>query len=336
MINETSPDVHTYRLKTWVLLVNTATLVFFLLLFGGVAASMLATMEMYRAEVESDLIQYSFLAIAIPMFILMAIVVIQLVIALLQCFFSYIKVTPDGIEHKVWLARHIRTGWPEVDRLGKFLFYDAVFLKSYEVIGFSPSYRWPWKLINFAQNAITVSTYQGWPQGRLADDLKRHAPGLFEQPSLVVEAQSPEAVSQEDRLLAALSHASIIFAGISIFVPLVIYATHKEKSRFLAFQTLQAFYYQLVGILLGFILPFCIIGVVLVAAFIPLFTRSGVSYESFLSIMMITSMAMIGLLALVSIAYIVYGVVGGVQTYQGKDFRYAVIGKRVEKGLPTG
>ena len=337
MNREISPDVHTYRLKTWVLVVNVLTLVIFGLMFGGTAASMLAMMESLRAEVYGEMIQYSLLAIMLPLFLLMAIVVIQLVIAILQCFFSYIKITPEGIENKVWLARHIRARWSEVDRLGKYLFYDAVYLKSYEVTGFSPSYHWPWKSINFAQNTIAVSSYQGWPGGGLASDLKQRAPRLFEPSAPAVAAQDSTSAhaDQEQRLLAALSHASVFFAGIGIVVPIVVYVTQQAKSKSTTFHALQALVYQLVGMVLTFLFPVCLVGLVFITAFVPTLTESAVTFEQYMGVNLIFMSAAILALMLGGIAFIIYGMIGAVQAYQGKDFRYALIGRWVEKRFPT-
>lgn len=336
MINETSADVHTYRLKTWVLVVNVLTLVFFGLIFGGVTTSMLATMESFRSRVNTDVVLYSFLAIFVPLFILMVIVVIQMIISILQWFFSYVKITPEGIENKVWLARHILVRWPEVDRLGKYLFYDVVYLKSYEVIGYSPSYHWPWKSINFAQNTIAVSNYQGWPDGPLANDLKRRAPGLFERPVQAAETQGPavSGISQDQRLLAALAHASVFFAGIGILVPLFVYATQRAKSRFAAFHALQALVYQLVGMALSVIFPFCLVGAAFIAAFVPTVTEISVTYEQYMGVTLVLMSAAILGLMVGGIAFIVYGMVGAVLVYQGKDFYYRWIGQRVAKAFP--
>jgi hypothetical protein len=43
-----------------------------------------------------------------------------------------------------------------------------------------------------------------------------------------------------------------------------------------------------------------------------------------------------GALFLVGFAFIIYGVVGAIMAFQGKPFRYAIIGKRVERFMLAG
>ncbi len=60
---------------------------------------------------------------------------------------------------------------------------------------------------------------------------------------MVQQAPAPPAdaqtISQDDRLLAGLSHISL-FVGFPVIAPLVIYAVKKDSSRFVAFHALQA------------------------------------------------------------------------------------------------
>jgi hypothetical protein len=145
-------------------------------------------------------------------------------INVIMSFFSYIKISPDGIEQKNSPYKHIRSNWSDVDKLGKFfLFTDVLYLNSYEVLGFSLSLKSPFRFLRPKQGFMTLTGYEGWSDGQLANDLKQYAPKLFEnqpvpqeaRPENMKEVQTVEtpSVSQEVRLLAAISHASVIFTN---------------------------------------------------------------------------------------------------------------------------
>jgi uncharacterized Tic20 family protein len=47
-------------------------------------------------------------------------------------------------------------------------------------------------------------------------------------------------LTQDEQVMGALSHATIIFAAAGLIGPLVIWGTQREKSPFVGFQALQA------------------------------------------------------------------------------------------------
>ena len=130
----------------------------------------------------------------------------------------------------------------------------------------------------------------------------------------------PESLSPEDeRLWAMLAHLSVLLNLVTGFLgvaaALVIYLIYRDRSRYVAFQALQAFLFQLLfwaggGILIGAVwaivgaLSVVVIGILL----IPLAILATVIF------------------ALMPIIAVVYGVVGGIETNSGKDFRYWLVG----------
>ncbi|HVY49701.1 MAG TPA: DUF4870 domain-containing protein [Minicystis sp.] len=62
---------------------------------------------------------------------------------------------------------------------------------------------------------------------------------------------APASPSQDDRVLAGLCHVSL-FIGFPVVGPLVVYAIYREKSRFVAFHSLQAAMTHLAALPLGF------------------------------------------------------------------------------------
>ncbi|MFP4344083.1 MAG: DUF4870 domain-containing protein [Anaerolineales bacterium] len=130
----------------------------------------------------------------------------------------------------------------------------------------------------------------------------------------------PEPLSPEDeRLWAMLAHLSVLLNLVTGFLgvaaALVIYLIYRDRSRYVAYQALQAFLFQLIfwaggGVLIGAVwavvgaLSVVVIGILLV----PLAILATVVF------------------ALMPIIAVVYGVVGGIETNSGKDFRYWLVG----------
>jgi uncharacterized Tic20 family protein len=120
-----------------------------------------------------------------------------------------------------------------------------------------------------------------------------------------------------------LAHFSVLLNLVTGFggllVPLIIYVLYKERSRYVAFQSFQAFIFQLIWWGGGW-----------------LFVAAAWMVTSLLS------MVLIGLLCiplnLLSMALplmpLVYGVVGGIKCNQGENFRYWLIADWVDGMLP--
>jgi uncharacterized Tic20 family protein len=119
-----------------------------------------------------------------------------------------------------------------------------------------------------------------------------------------------------------LAHLSVLLNPVTgILGPvaaLVIYLVFKDRSRYVAYQSLQSLIFQLItwvggGILTGItaaiagILSVVVIGVLLFPC--------------------------VALLALIPLAGLVYGVIGGIQCSQGQDFRYWMVGDWVRGTL---
>ena len=130
--------------------------------------------------------------------------------------------------------------------------------------------------------------------------------------------------SSEERSWATLAHLSILLNLITGMLgpvaALIIYLVFKDRSRYVAYQSIQAFIFQLIwwiggGVLVG--LAWTITGI-LTAVCIGLCLFPAAI-----------------LISLIPIAALVYGVVGAVQCNQGANFRYWLIGDWVEGILKT-
>ncbi len=137
---------------------------------------------------------------------------------------------------------------------------------------------------------------------------------------------------QNERNLAALAHASVILPYLGAIVPTLILVTRKEKSMYLAFQTLQALLFQ-VSVMLIWVVGFVCYFVTFVGNIIslPFMIKESGEISSINWMMAIVPLIMIALIILLGLAYIVYGIVGAVMAYQGKPFRYIVVGRWAER-----
>jgi uncharacterized Tic20 family protein len=174
-------------------------------------------------------------------------------------------------------------------------------------------------------------------------------------------SKETNSVSQDERIMAAISHVTIIWPGLGIIAPVVLWATQREKSRFVAFQALQAAVYHLTLILAGLVCGACyvssyvgmivtiIAGSISMALALPSTLPAGdelppeVLFPILLGVlgMILLYLAILGLLFLglaVWAAYVGYGLYGAVTSLRGKDFRYVIIGPRLERYLhqPSG
>jgi uncharacterized protein len=125
----------------------------------------------------------------------------------------------------------------------------------------------------------------------------------------------PPLTPSEERTWAMVSHLSILANLVTGFlgpvIPLVVYVAFKDRSRYVAFQSMQAFIFQLIAW----------VGAGLLA--VIAWTISGV-----LAVILIGCLIMpfALLLSIIPLAALVYGVIGAVQSDQGQNFKYWLVG----------
>ena len=178
------------------------------------------------------------------------------------------------------------------------------------------------------------------PEAYETESAKSVSPGASETPEEIVSEMPPasgpesppggpsyyappEPLSPSDeRTWAMLSHlsvlANLVTGVLGPVIALVIYLVFKDRSRYVAFQSMQAFIFQLVWWLGGGILA------------IIAWTISGLLAVILIGCLL---MPLALLISLVPLGALVYGVIGAVETNQGRDFRYWLIGDWVQKSL---
>ncbi len=148
-------------------------------------------------------------------------------------------------------------------------------------------------------------------------------------------SQKEEMLTTENRLLAAITHAAIITQGLGLLAGVIVYVTQREKSRWTAFQALQAAVYQLIALLVTIGL-WIIWGVVYALSLIPMMTQPRLYQNAPPPVFFVSLGGMVIPLLFMLIAAL-YGLWGALQTWQGKDFRYVLIGPWLERsGLWKG
>lgn len=154
-------------------------------------------------------------------------------------------------------------------------------------------------------------------------------------------------VAREDRLVAALCHASALMPFMGMVVPLAIWLSQRQRSPSLRFHALQALAYQGFGVLMYFLLAAC--QFLVMFAMFPLSllfsnlpaTRFALGSDSPQALILIFFLLLLfGVLLLSSGGYFLGGplfiliaLIGGWRVLDAHDFRYPVLGKMIEQWL---
>ena len=126
----------------------------------------------------------------------------------------------------------------------------------------------------------------------------------------------------EERQWAMLSHFSVLLNLFTVFLgtlaPLIIYLVYKESSRFVAFHSLQALIFQSICWFGGSVFA---VASGFLSGIIP-----GIG---------LVCLPLTCIFAVLPVVALVYGVVGGIHTNQGQDFKYWLVGDWVQSALST-
>jgi len=153
------------------------------------------------------------------------------------------------------------------------------------------------------------------------------------------EMSDQSTVKQEERVLAALAHGSVLLAPFSngiggALAALVIWLVQREKSAYAAYQALQALVYQVVALVVTMV-SWCCWGVVWFALWFPALIADPEAYSDVPPagmwiglLLMVVPLLAWGLMTL-------YGLWGAARTLGGHDFQYAIIGRWLKKASPA-
>jgi uncharacterized Tic20 family protein len=123
--------------------------------------------------------------------------------------------------------------------------------------------------------------------------------------------------SHDERLLSAACHSSSLLPIFGFVVPLHIWLTQRDWSRFVQFHALQALLYQMAGPPL--------IGIVFWLIFAGVFGGfpGGFALRCVLALLFVAAWML----------YILWGILGARRVLSGRDFFYPLLGKWVARKL---
>ncbi len=126
--------------------------------------------------------------------------------------------------------------------------------------------------------------------------------------------------SAEEKQFAMLAHLSVLLnlltGYLGVVAPLILYFMYKDRSRYVAFHSMQSFVFQAVCWFGGSVIAF-------VGGFI-----GGV--VPLVGLICIPIACIFGILPIVAL---IYGTMGGIQVNQGQDFKYWLIGDWVQNSF---
>lgn len=142
------------------------------------------------------------------------------------------------------------------------------------------------------------------------------------------------APSSDESLMAAISH----FLG--FLVAFIVWATQKDKSRFVRFQAIQAMAFDIlvsvaalvgIGCIMAFIFGVLALGIGNIAILGNQANPTAEPVRTLVALM--TAVPLLIPCIVIPVAGIIFGarLIATIQTFQGKDFRYPWLGALVER-----
>lgn len=133
--------------------------------------------------------------------------------------------------------------------------------------------------------------------------------------------------TSDERMMAALAHGSVVLSGPGILVGVLIWLTQREKSAYASRQGLQAAVYQLLGmiVIIGLWLAW---GIFYAVSMIPLIRDSDRYVDAPPPLFWVGMISMVVPL-LTMVVWGLYGLWAAVRCFAGRDFRYAMLGRRL-------
>jgi hypothetical protein len=171
------------------------------------------------------------------------------------------------------------------------------------------------------------------------ETLSNPAPETTPPPPPAPPSNTGEPTS-DDKLMAGLAHLSVFI--FPLIVPLIVWILQREKSPWAAFHGLQALFWHLLATV-GSLLFFCCYMVALFGMF-PLIalTESGnMSGDGTASLMaafgsFFLIFGVLGVFGVLYLVYLVIAIIAAVQAFQGKTFRYPIVGGIAARYIPEG
>ena len=135
---------------------------------------------------------------------------------------------------------------------------------------------------------------------------------------------APGELTQDERLLAAVSHGSVL-VGASVIIPIIIWALQKDKSPYVRFQAMQAAAWQITQWVAGLLVGICYFCYIIMVAAASSGSSSSEPPAGLIAGFCIFIPIFLGLAI-----FTVGGIIGAIMTFMGNNFRYPIIANFVE------
>ncbi len=143
-------------------------------------------------------------------------------------------------------------------------------------------------------------------------------------------APDPNEIRSDERMISLFAHLSLFLGG--LLLPIIFWATNKDKSKFVTFHSLQALWFHIAFIVVLIAFVFILVFVMIIGG-IGLGALSGGGSGSMSAFMIIIIVAFYGLLFLGIFGGYAYAVYMGIKAYQGNLVMYPIIGKKVYQSV---
>jgi uncharacterized Tic20 family protein len=139
------------------------------------------------------------------------------------------------------------------------------------------------------------------------------------------------AVSSDEKIMAALAHGSILFMFLGPIVPVILWATQRNRSKYVSFHALQAMGYQTLFFWLWMVMPiFIMLATIILIGVFAVVLRNSPDTSAFPFLFQIPIFIMV--FGFMGITFLI-GLVGAVFCLLGRDFRYPILGKWLARYL---
>lgn len=179
---------------------------------------------------------------------------------------------------------------------------------------------------------------------------QRYNPNREEKPKRreMPRSYSTLRVTDEEKLWAAVAHGSIwltllisfVSVGtllpVSVFIPLVVYFLFRKKSDYVAFHALQAFVLQLIGTLGAGLLLIVGGAVWAIGMFIALLAMAVLVGFILVPVWGLVGLVLLLATLLLPLAALLFGTIAAIETYNGRDYRYPLVARWVDRQLAGG
>lgn len=143
--------------------------------------------------------------------------------------------------------------------------------------------------------------------------------------------------TQDERLLAAFSHLSVLLSvlqpGIGSVIPIIIWlvqVTKKDRSQYVTFQSFQVIIYQVCVTAIQ-VIAHLLYGIAIRYIDYNFYPPPVTGFRAYQIISMMVPIAFLIVKGMVTM----YAIWGAIMTFQGKPFRYWMIGNQIERFMPT-